>query len=108
MQDISNREKIEYFDNLELGFVDCPITPMTPGRVKCLGSIWPAQFGCGLGKNMESGERVIVIGRVGMALLVMPESECSKCPKEGKDCSRQCLMRVYSLNQNYLGNTNTL
>jgi hypothetical protein len=103
MQDLLNNfERIELFDRPELGFVDTPMTPIRPGRVKCLGSIWPAQFNCDSGRTLASGDRVIAVGRAGMSLLVIPESECAKCPKENKQCGKQCLARIYALNRQNL------
>jgi hypothetical protein len=90
------------FEHFELGFVDTPMTPICPGRVKCLGSIWPAQFKCNSGRTLASGDRVIVVGRLGMELLVIPEGECARCPQENKRCCRQCLVRINSLNEQNL------
>jgi membrane protein implicated in regulation of membrane protease activity len=66
-------ETIEVFPQPVLGKVDQSIAPRQPGRVNALGSIWYARF---YDKSYESimnpGDRVAVVGRQGITLLVMP------------------------------------
>lgn len=66
-------ETIEVFPQPVLGKVDLSIAPSHLGRVNALGSIWYARFYDSSCQNvMRPGDRVAVIGRQGITLLVMP------------------------------------
>lgn len=99
MQDLLAYQRIEVFEDPGLGIIDSPMTPDKPSKVRFLGSIWPAQFICDSGKPMRPGDRVVVVGRAGITLLVMPESECHQCPRQDRKCGRQCLVRIYALSK---------
>ncbi|MGA9378916.1 MAG: NfeD family protein [Phormidium sp.] len=69
------REKVEMFSEAVMGTVEKTITQNHPGRVKCLGSYWPAQFyhsNCDV--IVFPDDFVKVVGRQGITMLVVPRS----------------------------------
>ena len=68
-------EKVEMFSEAVMGTVEKTITQNQPGRVKCLGSYWPARFyhsNCDV--IVFPDEFVKVVGRQGITMLVVPGS----------------------------------
>ena len=66
-------EIIELFPRIITAEVERTIAPTRPGRVKFQASHWPARFyQPSHQKTVSPGESVIVIGRAGIDLLVMP------------------------------------
>jgi len=66
-------EKVEMFSEVFMGTVEKTITQNKPGRVKCLGSYWPARFyhsNCDV--TVFPDEFVKVVGRQGITMLVVP------------------------------------
>lgn len=69
------REKVEMFSEAVMGTVEKTITQNQPGRVKCLGSYWPARFyhsNCDV--IVFPDEFVQVVGRQGITMLVVSGS----------------------------------
>ncbi|MFB2968920.1 NfeD family protein [Aerosakkonema sp. BLCC-F183] len=67
--------KIEMFSEAVMGTVEKTISQNQPGRVKCLGSYWPARFyhsNCDV--VVFPDEVVKVVGRQGITMLVVPVS----------------------------------
>lgn len=65
--------KVEKFPKPVLGIVEQTITLYQPGRVRCLGTYWPARFyqsDCQATAHPE--QPVTVIAIEGITLLVMP------------------------------------
>jgi membrane protein implicated in regulation of membrane protease activity len=64
---------IELFAAPHEGIIDRPISPHQPGRVKAMGSIWNARFHQ-IDRQMviAVGDRVLIVGRQGITLLVAP------------------------------------
>ena len=54
------------------GIVDETIAPDQPGRVKFKATYWPAKLFRGYDLTLEPGQKVLVIGRQGITLLVRP------------------------------------
>lgn len=68
-------EKVEMFSEAVMGTVEKTITQNQPGRVKCLGSYWPARFyhsNCDV--IVFPDDFVKVVGRQGITMLVIPRS----------------------------------
>jgi|GEM_PF-1540236 len=66
-------EIIEIFPRIITAEVERTIAPTQPGRVKFQASHWPARFyQSSHQKTVSPGESVLVIGRAGIDLLVMP------------------------------------
>jgi hypothetical protein len=66
-------ETVELFPQVSLGEIDTPITMTQPGRVKALGSFWSAEFyNANCYTDLTAGTLVKVVGRKGIALLVVP------------------------------------
>ncbi len=66
-------EKVEMFSEAVMGTVEKTITQNQPGRVKCLGSYWPARFyhsNCDV--IVFPDDFVKVVGRQGITMLVVP------------------------------------
>ncbi|MBE9227872.1 hypothetical protein IQ264_20835 [Phormidium sp. LEGE 05292] len=63
------------FSEAVMGTVERTITQNQPGRVKCLGSYWPARF---YHSNCDDivipDDFVKVVGRQGITMLVVPVS----------------------------------
>ncbi|XWK88724.1 MAG: NfeD family protein [Phormidium sp.] len=69
------REKVEMFSEVFIGTVEKTITQNQPGRVKCLGSYWPARFyhsNCDV--IVFPDDFVQVVGRQGITMLVVSGS----------------------------------
>ncbi|MEY3870754.1 MAG: NfeD family protein [Microcoleaceae cyanobacterium] len=66
--------EIEKFDEPMLGIVEETIAPYRPGRVKGMGSYWPARFYEEEDNEMilQPDEAVFIIGITGITLLVVP------------------------------------
>jgi membrane protein implicated in regulation of membrane protease activity len=66
--------EIEKFDEPMLGIVEETIAPYRPGRVKGMGSYWPARFYQEEDNEMilQPNEAVFIIGITGITLLVVP------------------------------------
>ncbi len=68
------KEKPELFPQAIEGIVTEQISSVQPGRIKCVGTYWPARL-----YQMESPitlipEQVVsVVGRIGITLLVIPQ-----------------------------------
>ncbi|MFB2896883.1 NfeD family protein [Aerosakkonemataceae cyanobacterium BLCC-F50] len=68
-------ENVEMFSEALMGTVEKTITQNLPGRVKCLGSYWPARFyhsNCDV--IVFPDDFVKVVGRQGITMLVVPVS----------------------------------
>jgi len=66
-------ENFEMFAEPIAGTVEKTIAPNQPGRVKCLGTFWPARFiepDCQA--TVEADEPVMVVGRQDITMLVVP------------------------------------
>ncbi len=64
----------EMFDQTVEGVVEEAICCGQRGRVKCLGTYWPAQIYDVDGEvSLVPQQRVSVVGRVGITLLVIPK-----------------------------------
>jgi membrane protein implicated in regulation of membrane protease activity len=67
------QKQIELFTAPIIGTIDRPITDELPGRVKALGTIWNARFYQLDGQiAIAAGDRVLVVGRQGITLLIQP------------------------------------
>jgi hypothetical protein len=67
-------ETVEIFPQASPGEIDIPISTTQPGRVKALGSFWFAEFyNPHCYTDLTAGTPVKVVGRKGIALLVVPE-----------------------------------
>ncbi|MDI9639833.1 NfeD family protein [Geitlerinema splendidum] len=68
-------ENVEMFSEAVMGTVEKTITQNQPGRVKCLGTYWPARF---YHSNCDAiifpDNFVKVVGRQGITMLVVPTS----------------------------------
>jgi membrane protein implicated in regulation of membrane protease activity len=67
--------KIEPFPKPIVGTVDETIARDHPGRVKCIGTIWPAKFyepEGGHHQSISPGMEVKIIARQGIDMLVVP------------------------------------
>ncbi len=68
------KAEVEMFAETVEGIVDEDISSSRRGRVKCLGSYWPAQIYDVDGEvSLVPEQKVSVIGRVGIILLVIPK-----------------------------------
>ncbi len=68
------KTEIEMFAETVEGIVDEDISSSRRGRVKCLGSYWPAQMYEVYGEmTLVPEQKVSVVGRVGITLLVVPK-----------------------------------
>ncbi len=68
-----SKDKPELFPEAIDGIVDETISSMQPGRVKCLGSYWPARlYQFERPVTLIPEQTVSVVGRVGITLLVIP------------------------------------
>lgn len=66
-------QAIELFATPIEGIIDRPIASTHAGRVKALGTIWNARFYQFADQlAITAGDRVWVVGRQGITLLVMP------------------------------------
>ncbi len=74
MSSILSRQTVdEVFPSEVLAWVDQPISEAQAGRVKALGTSWPARLAAaGTGCELLPGQRVRAIGRQGITLLVVP------------------------------------
>lgn len=67
------QSKVEIFSETIEGVVEKAIAHNQPGRVKCFGTYWPAKLhqpNCQI--EIIAGSPVIVVGRQGITLLVLP------------------------------------
>jgi hypothetical protein len=63
--------EIEWFTDLEYGEALQPITTQA-GRVRALGSFWAAELAYPDCRSVTVGESVLVMGRKGLTLMVVP------------------------------------
>lgn len=69
-------EKTQQFPQSILGTVEQAIAYNQPGRVKCLGTSWPAQFYEPENQTIvTANQSVWVIGRKSITLLIIPVHE---------------------------------
>ncbi|HEY9850110.1 MAG TPA: NfeD family protein [Leptolyngbyaceae cyanobacterium] len=67
--------EIEMFSEVVMGTVEKTISQNQPGRVKCLGSYWPARFYHANCDVVVFPDQVVkVVGRQGITMLVVPVS----------------------------------
>ncbi|MBD2186098.1 NfeD family protein [Planktothrix sp. FACHB-1355] len=71
--------EVEVFPEPVIGTVDKVISPQKPGRVRCLGSCWPAQlYQVNCQATILPEESVNIVAIQGITLLVVPLiSHCS-------------------------------
>lgn len=75
-------DRPEIFSTPTQGKVDQTITQNHPGRVECFGSCWTAQlYPTDRTTVLFPGQLVQVVGRKGITLLVVPNSNCRVKPK---------------------------
>lgn len=68
------KDKKELFSETLLGVVDEEVTNFPGGRLRFQGSYWPCILdeNCSSFLTVKPGDRVAVIGRLGITLLVRP------------------------------------
>lgn len=89
---------VEAFDVPGLGYVENIITPILPGRIHYAGTSWPAQLSCSEGTEaLQPGASVVILGRLGNMMLVVPPEVYNYCPRMQKPCARECLLRINAL-----------
>ncbi|MDF0554051.1 NfeD family protein [Kamptonema sp. UHCC 0994] len=68
-----SNDKPELFSEAIEGVVEETISSVQPGRVRCLGTYWPAQlYKVECQVTLIPEQAVCIVGRVGITLLVMP------------------------------------
>ena len=68
-----SNDKPELFSEAIEGVVEETISSVQPGRVRCLGTYWPAQlYTVECQVTLIPEQAVCIVGRVGITLLVMP------------------------------------
>ena len=73
MRALFARTKIEKFPEPIMGEVEQAIASNQPGRVKCLGTTWPARFyQPEIRKTIMPTEPVSIIAICGITMLVVP------------------------------------
>lgn len=62
----------QWFAKLAHGQVEKAITLAQPGQIRFQGSFWKAELASSSCRAVQPGERVKVVGRCGIRLLVLP------------------------------------
>jgi membrane-bound ClpP family serine protease len=73
--------KIEKFPEPLVGIVEKTIAHNCPGRVKCIGTTWPAKFyQTDVEATINQDEFVTIVGRSGLTMLVIIENKNQPTP----------------------------
>ncbi len=73
MKSLTIPTKVEVFPEHLTGTVDKTISPQKPGRVRCLGSFWPARlYHSDCQATIQPEESVNIVAIQGITLLVVP------------------------------------
>jgi membrane protein implicated in regulation of membrane protease activity len=62
----------QWFAKVAQGQVEKAIAPTQPGRIRFQGCFWKAELASSGCRAVQAGERVKVVGRCGIRLLVVP------------------------------------